>query len=175
MLSQIYLIRHAAPDRASGIAYNVPPGPPLTPAGLQEASQAAEWLALRPPQQIFSSPFLRTATTSEIIADRLRLPLTYVEALREGSPGESREAIRARIGELLTQLDDGPISHVALVSHGICILTLLQITTNDTIDLSAHRYDYGNHAPTAGIWQGVRHTTGWRWDLVFRPSDVVAV
>jgi 2,3-bisphosphoglycerate-dependent phosphoglycerate mutase len=174
MLEEIYLIRHAAPDRASGITYNVPPGPPLTAAGHREAAQAAEWLAARRPQHVFCSPFLRTMATAEAIVDRLGLPLTYVEALREGGPGEQHAAVRARIAELLTQLDDGPLASVALVTHGVCILALLQHTTGDKIDLSRHRYDYGNHAPTAGIWHGVRGEGNWRWDLAFRPVEVIS-
>jgi 2,3-bisphosphoglycerate-dependent phosphoglycerate mutase len=81
--------------------------------------------------------------------------------------------VRARIADLLNQLDDTPLQRVALVTHGGCILAALHYTTGDRIDLSGHRYDNGNHAPTAGIWHGVRTDQGWRWSLAFRPDMAV--
>ena len=97
------------------------------------------------------------------------LPLTVVEALREGGPGETIEQIRSRSAEVLVQLDDGPLRCVALVTHGAVIRTLLQ-TTNERIDLRSHIYDNGNVAPTAGVWHGVRGDHCWRWELDFRPA-----
>ena len=60
---------------------------------------------------------------------------------------------------------------VALVTHGICIRTLLLITTNDKINLTGHVYDNGNNAPTAGVWYGTRGENCWRWELAFRPAQ----
>ena len=47
MLEELYLIRHAMPDRSTGVPYNIMPGPPLTPIGQQEAVQTAFWLGGR--------------------------------------------------------------------------------------------------------------------------------
>lgn len=151
------------------IAYNVAPGPPLTTIGEQEAVQAAEWLVDRGIQHLFASPFARTRATAETIAARLALPLIYVEALREGGPGETIEQIRARAADALAQIDDSPMRCVALISHGATIRALLRHTTNDRIDLSGHVYDHGNATPTAGIWHGMRGERCWRWELAFRP------
>ena len=170
MLEELYLVRHAAPDRALKMAYNMLPGPPLTPAGEQEAVQTARWLACRSVDHVLTSPFCRARMTAQAIVDGCDLPLTVVDALREGGPSETMDQIRARAAELLGQIDDSPLRGVALVTHGAVILALLQHTTNGQINLRGHVYDYGNCAPTAGIWHGVRGEGGWRWELIFRPT-----
>jgi 2,3-bisphosphoglycerate-dependent phosphoglycerate mutase len=169
MLEELYLIRHAAPDRGNGMPYNILPGPPLTAIGEQEALQTAAWLGDRAVERLFASPFDRTRATAEAIAERLGLEITFADALREGAPGETMERIRARMAELLSQIDDSPIQRAALVTHGAPIRALLQHTTGDRIDLSAHTYDYGNCTPTAGVWYGQRGDNCWKWELIFRP------
>lgn len=170
MLEELYLVRHAAPNRSLSIPYHTLPGPPLTPLGEHEAAQAANWLAGRRIEHLFASPFARTRATAETIAARAALPLTFAEALRESVPGESHEQISARMAELLAQLDDGSLRRVVLVTHGAPILALLKHTTGDRIDLSGRRYDYGNCSPTAGIWHGIYEARVWRWELAFHPA-----
>jgi len=170
MLEELYLVRHAAPDRAAAMPYNVLPGPPLTPDGEREATQTARWLANCRLQHLLASPFARTRATAEAAAEAAELPLTFVDALREGGPGESMDAVRARVAELLVQIEDSPLQRVALVTHGACIRGLLQHTTDGRIDLSGHVYDNGNCAPTAGVWRGVRGDGRWTWELAFRPA-----
>jgi broad specificity phosphatase PhoE len=170
MLDELYLVRHAAPDRTTAIPYNIVPGPPLTPAGQQEAVQAAHWLKGRGIEHVFASPFSRTRSTAEAIADALDMELTLVEQLGEGAPGETLEQVKARVADLVAQLEDTPLRRVALVTHGACVQGVLQHTTAGRIDLNGHRYDFGNCAPTAGIWRGVRLDGAWRWELAFRPD-----
>lgn len=174
MLQELYLIRHAAPNRGLGVPYNIMPGPPLTPIGEQEAIQTGQWLRGRGIEQLFASPFMRTRATAEAIASELQLPVTFAEALREGGPGEKMDQIRARMAELLAQLDDSPLRCVAVVSHGAPIRALLEHSTNDRIDLKPHVYDYGNCSPTAGVWHGRRTDHCWVWELVFRPAAALA-
>jgi broad specificity phosphatase PhoE len=146
------------------------PGPPLTETGQQEATQTAAWLAGRGVERLFASPFDRTRATAEAISAALGLPVGFAEALREGGPGEKLEQIRERMAELLAQLDDSPLRCAALVTHGAPIRTLLLHTTGDRIDLKPHVYDYGNCAPTAGVWHGRRGDNCWLWELAYRPS-----
>ena len=68
MLEELYLIRHAAPDRSTGVPYHTMPGPPLTPIGQQEAVQTAYWLDGRGIERLLASPFHRTRATAEAIA-----------------------------------------------------------------------------------------------------------
>lgn len=168
----MYLVRHATADRSLNIPYALPPGPPLTEWGRAEAQQAADWLAGRGIEHIFASPFERTTQTAAMLVDRLGLDVTFTNALQEGAPGEGLPKVRARVVEALEQLDDSPLRCVALVTHGACVLSVLQHTTKDRIDLSRHKYDNGNYAPTAGIWHGTRRDDIWRWELAFRPSTV---
>jgi 2,3-bisphosphoglycerate-dependent phosphoglycerate mutase len=170
MLEELFLIRHAAPDRSTSVPYHIHPGPPLTPIGEREAVQTGQWLRGRGVEQLFSSPFIRTRTTAEAIAHELDLPISFTEALREGAPGEKMDQIRLRMAELLTPLDDSALRRVALVSHGAPIRALLEHTTNDRIDLKPHTYDYGNCSPTAGVWHGRRGDGCCLWELVFRPD-----
>ncbi len=177
MLQEVYLVRHAQPDRSLPMAYNIHPGPPLTPHGRRETVLTASWLAGRGIEYVFSSPFERASATADAIAERLDLPITYTEMLREGGPGESLATIQQRAADLLAQLDDGPLRSVALVSHGAVLLGFLRHTTSNAIDLRGHMYDYGNNTPTAGVWHGVREGSTWRWNLAFRPvveADAVA-
>lgn len=171
MLQELYLVRHAAPDRTTGVPYHTPPGPPLTAIGVREAHAAGAWLVGRGIEQLFCSPFTRTRQTAEAIAPALALPITFAETLREGAPGEKMDQIRARTSELLTQIDDSPLRCVALVSHGAPIRSLLEYTTDMRIDLRPHTYDNGNCAPTAGVWYGRRTSNGWAWELAFRPTQ----
>ncbi|MBC8163143.1 MAG: histidine phosphatase family protein [Roseiflexaceae bacterium] len=171
MLEELYLIRHAAPDRFSGVPYQIHPGPPLTEAGRREAAALAEWLEGRGLEHLFCSPFERTTQTAAAIVDRLGLEITFVEALREGAPGEQIAQIMPRIADLLTQVEDSPLKRVGFVTHGACIQATLLHTTMHKIDLSGHRYDYGNCAPTAGVWHGTRFDHLWRWELIWRPAQ----
>ncbi|HEU5097831.1 MAG TPA: histidine phosphatase family protein [Roseiflexaceae bacterium] len=173
MLEELYLIRHAAPDRTTGVPYRTMPGPSLTAIGQQEAVQTAYWLGGRGIERLLASPFDRTRATAEPIAAQLGLEITFTEALREGAPGETLEQIRARMAELLAQLEDSPLRVAALVSHGAPIQMLLRHTTGDRIDLKPHTYDNGNCAPTAGVWHGRRGDNCWVWELAFRPSASV--
>lgn len=170
MLEELYLVRHAMPDRSLAMPYNVHPGPPLTEIGRREAAQVAAWLHGRGIERLLSSPFERASATAAAIADTLEIDVTFVEALREGGPGENLEKIRARVAELLMQLEDSPLRRVAFVTHGACVKALLQHTTDGRIDLSKHIYDYGNCSPTAGVWRGTRFDHLWRWELVYWPA-----
>ena len=171
MIEELFVIRHAQPDRAARIQYNVEPGPPLTALGKIEARQTAAWLEAHDVEYVFSSPFARTMETADTIVDQLGLPISYVKALAEGGPGEGETRVRERVAELLSQLDDGPLRRVAFVTHGVCIKMLLQHTTDNAIDLRTHVYDYGNCSPTAGVWHGVRRDGAWQWELLFRPTQ----
>lgn len=173
MLTELFLIRHAEPNRTTGLPYAIMPGPPLTLRGEEEAVQAGHWLRERGIERLLSSPFTRASATATTIGQLIGVEPVLIETLREVAPDETHLQVRSRIADLLNQLDDSPVQRVALVTHGGCILAALQHTTCDRIDLSRHRYDYGNHTPTAGIWHGIRAEQSWRWSLAFYPDMAV--
>jgi broad specificity phosphatase PhoE len=171
MVQEIYVLRHAAPDRASGITYNIVPGPPLTAIGRQEALQAGRWLTGKGISIVYVSPFARTRQTAAIVSEHIVAPFAYVDSLRESAPAEDHSSVRRRVSGLLESLQTAGVSSVLLVTHGCCVLATLQVTTNDTIDLAGHTYDYGNKSPTAGIWHGVVQPGGtYHWQLAFTPT-----
>ncbi|MBR1771437.1 MAG: histidine phosphatase family protein [Lachnospiraceae bacterium] len=80
----IYLMRHGAddPDRLGGWS---PYG--LTDIGRQQASDAAERITNVGIAAIYSSDLPRAKETAEIVATRLRLPVTFLPAFRETNNG----------------------------------------------------------------------------------------
>ncbi len=171
MVQEIYLLRHAAPDRASGVPYNIVPGPPLTAVGRNEALQAGRWLAQHIINAVYVSPFARTRQTAAIVSEHVVAPFAYVDGLREGGPGEDHAAVTRRVTSFLDTIHGHKQQHVLLVTHGCCVLATLQVTTQGQIDLNGHTYDYGNKSPTAGIWHGVARGDGtYTWQLAFTPT-----
>jgi broad specificity phosphatase PhoE len=61
---------------------------PLTPKGVLQAQQTAEYLADKHIHEIYASPLKRAVETAEIIAARLRLPVTVMENFREVNVGQ---------------------------------------------------------------------------------------
>lgn len=174
MLTDLYLIRHGDPARDPAIPYNTPPGPSLSERGREEAAQAAEFLRDKGVEQLFVSPFARTAQTAEALVDALGLPATFTSLVQEHGPQESFEQVRGRIRELLAAADDSPHARVAVVAHGSPIRAALLELSKDKIDLTKHVYPGGNPAPTCGIWHVQlvdAHTR--RFELVFRPVEGV--
>jgi len=171
VLSDIYLIRHGEPDRRPEIAYNLPPGPELSPRGRAEAARAAAFLADKGVEHLLVSPFARTTQTAEVLVERLGLPFTFTNLVQEHGPQEPFDRVRERIRDLLAGAADSPHARIGIVSHGSPIRAALLELSKDKIDLSKHVYSGGNPAPTCGIWH-VRfvddHTR--RFELVFRPE-----
>lgn len=56
---------------------------PLTEKGVQQAGQTAEYFVGAGIHAVYASPLLRARQTGEIIAARLQLPLTVMDAFRE--------------------------------------------------------------------------------------------
>jgi broad specificity phosphatase PhoE len=61
---------------------------PLTPKGIYQAEQTADYFAGKPVDAVFSSPLKRARETAGILGARLGLPVTVVEELREINVGD---------------------------------------------------------------------------------------
>ncbi len=166
-----YLIRHAAPEKGTGIRYDVPPGPPLSPEGREEAQRAAAFLAAREVQRLFSSPLVRARDTAGIIGHALRLQPILDERLAEQRSDETFEVVIARVRAFWEEHiaeDGGPL---ALVTHGSPIRALLTVLGDGRLDWSRYQFADNNIVPTAGIWQVERVADGWKLELIFVPSS----
>lgn len=107
MATTLYLLRHGAteanleaPNRLQGVRSD----PPLAPLGVRHAELTRDFLAIRPVDQVFSSPLRRAMQTACIISGSRDVPLHAAEVLIECDVGRweglSWEAIRAQDVEL---------------------------------------------------------------------------
>ena len=174
----IYLIRHALPDwTCKAIPYHQPPGPPLTPQGVQEAGQLGSYLQQVGVQRLFSSPLERALCTAQIVSRITGVPYEIQDGLIEWQPGDTEETVRQRIWpvfELASRLSQ-KIGPVGLVTHGGPIAMLLLTLGMSVETLAAQRvFDHGNPMPTAGVWQVSPDDDRCTWNLqlVFQPELV---
>ncbi|MCS7059805.1 MAG: histidine phosphatase family protein [Anaerolineae bacterium] len=176
LVTDLYLVRHGHPLLNTGIAYDRPPGPPLSEVGRAEARLAGMYLASRGVQRLYTSPLDRAQATAALIGAETGLPAVVVEALAEHRREETFDDVQARMRAFLAHLEQETVSAIVLVSHGSPIKAMLLALSEGRLDLSRHIYPNGNHLPTAGIWharrsaiEGATSGTGWTLDLVFKP------
>ena len=82
----VYFVRHgesASNAAPGGMALPLDQGDRLTERGFEQARAVAQRLAAAGATRILASPLRRARETAEVIADRLELPITEVEELRE--------------------------------------------------------------------------------------------
>lgn len=88
-MGRLLLIRHGESEGNRDRCFTRTPDVPITGDGRRQVEVAAEWIAARyDPRRLVTSPFLRARQTAEILAARLRLPVSVEEDLRERSYGE---------------------------------------------------------------------------------------
>lgn len=177
-LPVVYLIRHARPDWSrTDIAYDVPPGPPLTEQGKEEALALGGFLDTEGVRKLYYSPLERSAHTAQIAAAVAKVPAVELADLAEWRKGETEADIQARLWPVLeAALDEstncGPLG---LVSHGGPIACLLKQLGIEPGKLETHRrmFDHSNPLPPAGAWVVQRNGGGEGWDLnlVFTPAQ----
>ena len=92
-----YLIRHATPDwNRTDLPYYLPPGPPLTAQGEDEARQLGRFLWEAGVRLIYASPLERAWRTAEIAAGIAGASLWQETNLAEWRPEEKADDVRAR-------------------------------------------------------------------------------
>ena len=170
MVIDIFLVRHGAAQRDSGIAYHEPPGPPLTPQGVDEACQAAAFLAGKGLEHLFVSPFVRTSQTADQLAAHLMVPRTVTPLIEENRRDEPMEALRLRVRDFLSTLPLLPLRRVGLVTHGMPMRALLLELSQGQVDFSGYGDEWGNPAPTGGIWRALYTHPTWQIEFLFRPQ-----
>jgi broad specificity phosphatase PhoE len=150
-MTELYLVRHGETEWNAARRIQGRTDIPLNDTGRAQARQAAELLARRRWQGVYTSPLGRAHETARIIADRLGLAgVTDIDALverdygeaegmgfdeiealyREGvrAPGqETREEVAARVVPALLELAERhPGERLVIVSHGGAIRAVLQ-------------------------------------------------
>ncbi len=173
----VYLIRHATPDWArTDIPYDIPPGPPLTPQGIQEAQALGVFLETVGIKKLYYSPLERSTHTAQIAAAVAKVPVMEQAGLAEWRKGETDREVQTRFWPLLESslaesVQAGP---VGLVTHGGPIAHILKQLNIDPVRLEKHRkmFDHSNPLPPAGAWLVQRNpnTDAWDLQLVFIPS-----
>ena len=174
----IFLTRHAEPDRAryAHIPYHIPPGPPLTDKGLQEAAELGEYLRAAGTATILSSPLERAWRTASIAAEACGVSPVLDYTLAEWRPEENDQGLQSRMQEAFSagmKLAREKTAPVALVSHGAPILALLRWLGVPEGTIERYRiYDHRCLLPTAGAWRVEKISGKLHAQLAFVPEGV---
>jgi probable phosphoglycerate mutase len=158
MSAVVYLVRHATPDWSRvGLRYDVPPGPPLTTQGEEEAIRLGDYLKEKQVAAIIASPLDRTLRTAELAGQQAALTFTVDDAVAEWRQGEPEAGVLARFlprvaGAFVESRDNGP---VALITHGGPIRLLLQHfgLPQAEVDFYRRQFDRDNPVPPSGVWR----------------------
>lgn len=179
MPQTIYLIRHASPDwDRKDIPYDIPPGPPLTEKGQQEAQELGEFLQKAGVKKLYYSPLERASHTAQIAAAVANIPAQEQAALAEWITGQSEAEIHARFWPLMeaAMAESARLGPLGLVTHGGPVAYLLKELGIDSDRLARHRqmFDRRNPMPPAGVWRMQRNADNedWNLQLVFTPAQV---
>ena len=171
MIDQLFIVRHATPDRNSTLNYKVPPGPGLSDLGQIQAKAAAVFLANSDLQHVVVSPLQRALQTGSQIALHNRLMYTIDDRLAEHRDDESRDDVSRRVIQSIASLDKSPYQRVAITSHGSPIRALLVHLSDGLLDLKPYETAMGNPAPPAGIWGATRNGPRWTLSFLFEPDS----
>jgi len=173
----VYLVRHASPDRTTGIRYDVPPGPPILPKGEDEARRIGAFLREAGVRKMYVSPMQRTQQTAEIAARAAgEITATMEESIIEWTRGETAETVLERMRSFWQRAgeESQQVGPIALISHGGPIRTLVEHLGLHPDELEHYRkqFDYGNPMPPGGIWLTTRSAPDAEWhvELVFTPE-----
>jgi broad specificity phosphatase PhoE len=156
-MTELYLVRHGETEWNAARRIQGRTDIPLNDTGREQARQAAELLARRRWQGVYTSPLGRAHETARIIAERLGLDgVTDIDALVERDYGEAegmgfdeiealypegvrapgqetRDEVAARVVPALLELAERhPGERLVIVSHGGAIRAVLQTAEPDT-------------------------------------------
>ena len=172
----VLLARHASPDwERRDLPYHLPPGPPLTGAGRQEAAELGEFLQTCGISRLYSSPLERCLHTAQIAVLKAGHSVHVLEDLREWQPGETREEVQQRMLRALetTRQEANDGQPYVLITHGGPIAALLLALGMEENRLEHYRvFDHRNVLPPAGAWrvQQADGQPGWTCELIYPPD-----
>ena len=128
----VYAARHGKPEARPDLRYDIPPGPSLSPRGLEEAEELGCFLREHAPDMRWMqvSPLERTLGTAKVAGEILGLPYEVNHDLAEWREGEAEAVLRKRVERafsLAAERSAAEGAPVALVTHGGPILAILKI------------------------------------------------
>jgi broad specificity phosphatase PhoE len=156
---QFYLVRHALPDFSAGGAYHLPPGPPLTDTGREQAAAVARLLARAPIARVVSSPLRRCLMTAEPLCGLLGLDLQVDPDLGEQQPGEVPTSVALRMVRAV--LNQSEVPGVVLVSHAGPLEQLLGALVQERLVLPPPDAR-GCRLAVASVWHVQRREGRWQ-------------
>ncbi len=154
----VLLARHATPDwNLRGIPYDIPPGPPLTAQGEAEAAQLGAFMREQGVRKLYASPLVRTLRTAEIAAQVAGAHVAVAPEIAEWRRDEDEATVLARVHRfwLRAALESRTRGPVALVTHGGCVLAMLNWLGVPAHELLHYRnqFDHRNPLAPAGAWR----------------------
>ncbi len=175
---KILLLRHATPEWGrTDIPYDIPPGPPLSQKGEQEAEALAAFVQGQGAVKLYYSPLERSARTARIISTLNGIPCVEDDRLSEWRADAEPEAqVRARMRSIFDQVvrESAGIGPIGLVTHGGPVMFLLQELKIDPEELAraSQLFDAPNPLPPAGAWMAEQDgdENGWKLTLEFVPE-----
>ena len=179
MSVRLYLARHASADMSqTDIAYDVGPGPGLTPTGEIEARLLGDFLRGQVISKIYTSAFLRTQRTAAAISAATGAPVATEVAIGEWHKDERAAEVVARVVPVLIRVatESAQLGSICLVSHGGTIGVMLRKLgmPRETVDAYWQRFGGQTPLPPAGVWLATQRgqTAEWQLELVFIPERV---
>ena len=176
-MGRLVLIRHGESEGNRDRTFTRTPEVPLTDAGRDQVRARADWVAARySPVRIVTSPFRRARETAAILAERLAVPVTTEDGLRERSFGE----LAGRPYSALAECDGyDPVNYWTWCPPGGETLDEVVVRAGGALDrVAAEAPDEDVVVVSHGgvmmaLW---RHVTGaWRAGKVARNAGVVVV
>jgi broad specificity phosphatase PhoE len=175
---KVFLARHATPDwTRRDIPYDIPPGPPLTAQGEEEARRLGDFLREQGIVKIYASPLVRTLRTAELAAEATGARLIVAHEIAEWRRDEDEPTVLSRVRDLWQRACDESeeIGPIALVTHGGCVLSMLSYLQTPVGEINHYRnqFDHRNPLPPAGAWLTRRNPGGgWEVRLQFTPQPI---
>ncbi len=147
---RLLLVRHARPDYAFQGPYDVPPGPPISAKGLEQARSLGEFLERWHIDRCISSPFERAMQTARI-ASGGRTAIEEAGEWGELGPSEPYRNVLARVRGWLEGNLPRQGETVLIVGHGASLNAALELLAPG-ISREAPRDRHGNLIPQGGLW-----------------------
>jgi broad specificity phosphatase PhoE len=151
-------VRHATPDLTrTDLVYYLPPGPPLTALGEQEATELGRFLCHGDVRRIWTSPLERAGRTATVAAQACAAEVVTDARLTEMQPGETHDDVGARARPVWDAAVEAAAAQgpQALVAHGGVITALLLAlgVAPSRLEQLGRQFDSGNPVPPGGAWE----------------------